>query len=90
MYFHNIVFYDLNKARSLDLNKDRNKKEEQSCFENQSHGLKFFLFPKYPFRMKAYIAVLSQFVWVSKVKLTHLFDTKYMLSYQEVQLMSNW
>ena len=47
-------------------------------------------FPKYPFRMDADVTVSSEFVSVLKVKSTHLFDTKYMLSFQEAQLMSNW
>ena len=40
--------------------------------------------------MNADITVLSDFVSVTKIKSTHLFDTKYMLCFQEAQLMSNW
>ena len=39
--------------------------------------------------MKADTAVLSEFVSVSKVKSTHLFDAENMLSFQEAQVMSN-
>ena len=40
--------------------------------------------------MKANKAVVSEFMSASKVKSTHLIDTKNMLSSQEAQAMSNW
>ena len=91
MCFHNNVSSDLNKTKKKTKKKNKNNNNKISLVAKTKDlsWNSFFFSPLSIFDERWHHSFVG-FVSVSKIKSTHLFDNKYMLSFQEAQLMSNW